>query len=375
MSDKGDTISLDRPVFFTPNRVWRCYTGGALLERFVGNAAGPDALGTDGHFPEDWLGSTTIAQNGANQQNPHEGLARVRMPDGSPGPFFRDVLMSDPKGALGADSFSEEKGIGVLCKFLDSAIRLPIQCHPDRAFARAHFGSEYGKTESWLILGGRPIKGEDPYLLMGFKPGIDPEAFKRAVRSQDIPAMESALHRIPVRPGDLWFIPGRLPHAIGPGVFLLEVQEPTDWVIQPERFVGDTELTDYQMWGPVSPEVALECFDYASAAPIEEITSRFLLKPRNIWRRPGALYEQIIGLETTPCFRVDRLTVTASSSVAFTADAPWRLAIVTHGTGHIETTHASSTIRQGDNFFLSDQIKATRYHATGGPLVLYLIAA
>ena len=49
------------PLFFMPNRVWRCYSGGALLDKFVGNEKAED-----GHFPEDWLASTTRAANGAS---------------------------------------------------------------------------------------------------------------------------------------------------------------------------------------------------------------------------------------------------------------------------------------------------------------------
>jgi len=59
MSCKG---SLEKPVFFEPNRVWRCYLGGKLLDKFTRNGDG-----ADNHFPEDWLASTTIAQNGPNQ--------------------------------------------------------------------------------------------------------------------------------------------------------------------------------------------------------------------------------------------------------------------------------------------------------------------
>ncbi|MBA3846832.1 MAG: class I mannose-6-phosphate isomerase, partial [Planctomycetes bacterium] len=238
---------LAAPLFFQPNRVWRCYTGGLLLDRFLGR--GP---GQDGYFPEEWLASITRAENGEHSQGAEEGLSRLRRADGSPGPLMR--------GAIG------DERLDVLCKFLDSAVRLPIQCHPDRAFARAHYRSEHGKTESWLILDTRRIDGEEPYLLIGFKPGIAPEAFARAVAAQDVRALEGMLNRIPVEPGDAYLIPGRVPHAIGPGVLMLEVQEPSDWVVQVERHCAGTRLSDQDMWGPLEPDVGLACFDYRGEA-------------------------------------------------------------------------------------------------------------
>lgn len=36
-----------------PNRVWRTYSGGLMLDRMEGRAAA-----ADGTFPEDWIGST-----------------------------------------------------------------------------------------------------------------------------------------------------------------------------------------------------------------------------------------------------------------------------------------------------------------------------
>lgn len=52
-------MKFDSPVFFSQNRVWRLYTGGALLEQFEGNTNPGDS-----HFPEEWLASTVCANNG-----------------------------------------------------------------------------------------------------------------------------------------------------------------------------------------------------------------------------------------------------------------------------------------------------------------------
>lgn len=392
-----DGVDLRRAVFFQPNRVWRCYTGGLLLDRFIGRSVGNPGP-ADGHFPEEWIASTTVALNGPHQQSEDEGLSRVRLPDGSAGPLLRDLVLQAPEECLGPGVKRQtvaEEGIGVLNKFLDSAVRLPIQCHPDRAFAREHYHSEHGKTEAWIILGTREIEGQEPCLLMGFKPGTRPEAFAEAVRGQDIPAMVAMLHRIPARPGEAYIIPGRFPHAIGPGVFLLEVQEPTDWVVQPERWIGDTELSDSDMWGPLTPEVGLECFDYAGAGTIEAVTERCRLPSQTIAETEDARREQVIGPAVTDCFRLERLTVRGELDYSpheadalrpscsgrpegtRTGGAPFQVAIVTGGRGEVQAGGDSRPVKRGDTFFVSNQVESLRYRNAGDgdePFTVYLVS-
>lgn len=359
-------IDLGRPVFFRPNRVWRCYTGGALIDRFVGKP-----LGRDGQFPEDWLASTTVAQNGPHQQDPQEGLSRVRMADGSAGPFLKDLIEAVPQECLGPGC-DPAAGVGVLCKLLDSAIRLPIQCHPDKPFARKHYRSEHGKAESWFILGVRKINGEDPYLLMGFKPGVRARDFRKAVETQDVAAMAGMLHRHVVKPGDCYFIPGRFPHAIGPGVFLLEVQEPTDWVVQPEKRIGKTELSDTDMWGPLSPEVGLKCFDYSAAGTAAAVRRAVALRARPLSRLNGSLLEELVGPDVTDCFRVERLTI--HGEMTYEPKSPYHIAVVTMGRGEVRTGSGDpAPVRRGDTMFVPHRVRSLRYTARGDGLTLYVV--
>jgi mannose-6-phosphate isomerase len=48
------------------------------------------------------------------------------------------------------------------------------------------------------------------------------------MRTQDSAAMLAALHELPVGAGDALFVPAGTPHAIGAGILLVELQEPTD---------------------------------------------------------------------------------------------------------------------------------------------------
>ena len=358
---------LEHPLFFSQNRVWRCYKGGFLLDEFRGS---PEPC--DGHFPEDWLASTTRALNGPDQQHPDEGLSRLRLVGDVAGPTLLDTIAAHPEACLGHSAGNPDHDVGVLCKFLDSAVRLPIQCHPDRAFARKHYHSDHGKEESWLILGTRDIDGESPYLLMGFREHVRADLFADAVRRQGIPAMVDMLHRFSVRPGDSYIIPGRFPHAIGPGVFMLEVQEPTDWVVQPEQSLAGRQLSAYTMWGPLTPEIGLHCFDYESRDSAEATLDRVRLRPEVVYESGPARLEQIVGPSVTGSFRVDRLTVTGSYE--FIPRPPYHIGIVTAGSGWLETAARGTEIARGDSYFVPYQVRKLRLEARGPTLVVYLVS-
>lgn len=346
------TLTVSAPLFFEPNRVWRCYPGGALLDSFLGHLSAEDT-----HFPEDWLASCVLAVNGEHTQGPEEGLSRLRRTGETPGPLLRDVIAADPGAYLGNAS-----QMSLLCKYLDSAARLPIQCHPDREFARRHYASQHGKAESWLILGTRDIGGEEPYLLLGFKPGIRRADFACAVFAQDVAAMEAMLHRVPVKAGEVYFIPGRFPHAIGPGVFLLEVQEPSDWVVQPERFCAGQRLADADMWGPLDPETALDCFLYEGES-IEQVRERLQKRPVALPCAGGGSLSRLIGPETTTCFGVDRLQVTGEFLLEHAA--PYYLVVVISGAGELAWAGGNARIGKGDVFFVPHNLRSLQFRSVG----------
>src|SRR6266540_6522524 len=107
----------------------------------------------------------------------------------------------------------------------NAAERLPVHCHPDRGFAREHLGMRYGKTEGWLIVEAR---GATPSVHLGFREDIDAETLAGWVERQERARLLEALHVLPVASGDWVFVPAGLPHAIGEGVFVVELQEPSD---------------------------------------------------------------------------------------------------------------------------------------------------
>ena len=113
---------LGQPLFFNRNRVFRVYTGGQLFHGLFGDEP------VDGDHPEEWIASNVRALN-ANSSNAQEGLSTVDGTDVS----FASLLSEFPQEMTGGHGFD------VLVKALDSAVRLPAQTHPDKAFLAAVF--------------------------------------------------------------------------------------------------------------------------------------------------------------------------------------------------------------------------------------------
>ena len=82
----------------------------------------------------------------------------------------------------------------------------------------------FGKTESWIILEAEP----DAAVHVGPREPLDPATVRGWVERQDADEMLAALQRVPVAAGDAVLVPAGTLHAIGAGILLLELQEPTD---------------------------------------------------------------------------------------------------------------------------------------------------
>ncbi len=228
------------PVRLAANTPRSFYRGAGRIHGFRGLPV-PD----DPYFPEDWVGSTTTRYGRS------DGLASV--PDGG---TLASVIAASPEEWLGPAHVARfGADPAVLVKLLDAGERLPLHVHPDRRFALAHLGSPYGKTEAWVIVDAGP----DAYVHLGFARPVEPDELAGWVRDQRVPEMLAATNRIPVRRGDAVLVPAGLPHAIGPGIFLVEAQEPTDLSVLLERDGFDVPSSAAYLG--LAPDQALACVD------------------------------------------------------------------------------------------------------------------
>ncbi len=321
-----NNTSLQEPIFFERNRVFRVYEGGKLFHDFFGDEA------VDGNLPEEWIASKVKALN-KEPGGASEGLSTVK----GTGESFASLLESFPEEMTGGNGFD------MLVKLLDSAVRLPAQTHPDRAFSKVWFDSNHGKTECWIVLATRP----GAKLYFGFKEGVTEARLRQAVLESEQPgdSFSCLLQEVEGRAGDVWLIPARVAHAIGAGCLILEVQEPTDFTIQPERWCDRYRLSDHEMYLGLDKDIAVSCFDLQQAGG--SVLTRGRKLPRveeenNDYRR-----ETLISFGDTPCFAVNRYTIKGACTLRNLA-----VYVVTEGEGELVSATSSSFLKKGMYFFV-----------------------
>jgi len=290
-----------------PNRVRRTYLGGGRIDAFTGTGADV----SDGvPRPEDWMASTVTAFNGT-LEIAGEGLGRLE-----DGQLVKDVAGSLP----------------ILVKLLDSDERLVIQAHPTVPCAKRLFDSPVGKTECWYFL---PGTAPDACVYLGFKPGVTRAAWEKAFERQQ--GLLEMLHRIPVAAGDFVFVDGGMPHAIGGGCFMIELQEPSDLMVVAERVTpSGRRIPDAKMHGGIGWEKMFEVYEYEGLT-YEEVCARYVRRaaetaaPHADAQERVPPVKQILGSELTDKFAMWR--VAGGGILSLPRDRA--VAVVTEGAGEV----------------------------------------
>ncbi|MBE6729706.1 MAG: mannose-6-phosphate isomerase [Ruminococcaceae bacterium] len=317
---------IKEPIFFERNRVGRVYTGGMLFSNFFGDPP------IDNFEPEEWIASNVRAINKV-QKSEKEGVSKAKNPDF----YFDELLEKYPEELLGKNN-----KFRILVKGLDSAIRLPAQAHPDRTFSQKYLNSAYGKTECWVILDKRP----GAKIFFGFKDGVTKDDFEKAIDASefDKDAMERLMLEIEPEIGDVFLVPGRTVHAIGKGCLILEIQEPTDFTIQPEYYCGDYKLSHDEMYLGLSREIAVSCFDFGKAPDAKLI-------PKDILKAEKVNVQNLVGTDNTDCFIVNRIILN-NGEIKLNVNNSYAVYIVTSGNGTLIGRDYVKEIKKGDYFFM-----------------------
>lgn len=323
---------VSQPIFFERNRVYRIYKGGMPYKELFND--GYDD-GTDNMFPEEWIASKVKAIN-PKYFGERDGVAVVK----DTKIFFDDLLNQYPQYLLGHRKYD------CLVKFLDSATRLPFQVHPTKEFSKKNFNSEYGKTEAWLVVATRP----NAKLYFGFKDKITKEQLseleERSEVEKDI--MGNLLAGVEAKVGDIWLIKAGLIHAIGAGCTIVEVQEPTDFTIQPERWCMDYHISYQEEYIGLEKDVALDSINYdiygEAAKEYAKVTPKVAIDT------PQYKKELLITYEDTPCFAETRHTVKNGGS--FVLDFAPSVFICLEGNAKIIGENYQKEIKRGDYFYL-----------------------
>ena len=252
--------------------------GGTRLKTAYGKQADFDAIA------ESWElsvrdGATNLVANGEGTGLPlSECLAKMG----------RDAVAPGYDGAT----------FPLLVKLIDADKPLSVQVHPDDDYARSH-GVGNGKTEMWVVIDAKP--GAE--LVMGLAKGVGHAEFAEAVSQKKY---DGVLQYVPVKSGDVFFIPSGMLHAIGGGILIAEVQQNCDTTYR----VWDYDRRDKD--GNLRPLHIKEALD---------VVRPFAENEADGIRFAGG--KAVLPGETLVCcryFEVARLTVTGSASLALPAD-------------------------------------------------------
>jgi mannose-6-phosphate isomerase len=126
------------------------------------------------------------------------------------------------------------RALPLLVKYLFTSEKLSVQVHPNDADARAR-GLPHGKSECWYVVAAEP----GAKLALGLKQAMSEAELREAAADGSI---EHRLDWIEARHGDFFSVPAGTIHAIGPGLSLIEIQQPSDVTYRLYDYGRDREL-------------------------------------------------------------------------------------------------------------------------------------
>ncbi len=307
------------PMLLPVNQFDHFYRGGDRIGELRHGPGGPQR-------PEEWIGSTTARFGQAPQ-----GFSRL--PDGR---LLLEAIESDPQAWLGPDHVARY-GVSteVLIKLLDLDQRLPVHLHPNRAFSRTHLGLAHGKTEAWYVLDAP----EGAEVGVGFREQMTLPQVSTWVGERDSDALMSALRTRVVRPGDAMLVPAGLPHTVAAGVFVLELQEPTDLsiLLEWQGFAVDGARDGHLDLGF---DTALQAVDLSAVSDSD--LDRLVIPHEAI---EGAGLVSTMPAAADAYFRAHRFD---ASQGPVSVDAGFAIVLVLQGQGVLASPAGSLQVARGD---------------------------
>ena len=312
-----------QPIKLAANQFDHFYKGGQKIGKLRNGPGGPMR-------PEEWLGSTTTRFGSTTQ-----GLTVLE--DGT---TLKESVLTNPESWLGNAHVNRYgASVELLVKLLDPAQRLPVHFHPSRNFAKQHLGVPHGKTEAWIVLEAP----QDAWVGMGFESKMSLEVVKKMVAAEDTTGLIDSLNKRTVKAGEGIFVPAGIPHAIAEGIFILELQEPTDFsiLLEWEGFAVDGNIDGHLNLG----------FDLAlQALQLDALSKDEVEKLVVSTQQDSSLMASMLPVQAEPYFR-SHVLKPRGASLEF---APgFSILLATLGKGLIQTEKQGNfEISKGDAFII-----------------------
>jgi mannose-6-phosphate isomerase len=306
-----------RPLPLPANQVHRFYRGGRRIAALRGLRDGDDRA------PEDWVGSVTTAL----------GSGRVGLTRLDDGRTLADAIAADPEAFLGPDHIAG-RDPALLVKLLDAGERLPVHFHPDSGFARRELAAPIGKNEGWVVVAA---EAPDAAVFLGLREAVGLETLAEWVERQDTEALLGALNRISVERGDTFFVPAGTLHAIGEGLLIAELQEPSDLSVL-------LEWEGFDVDGPADGHLGLGFDTALRAAECEPLRPDQLGRMRTSrvdGGRPGV--ERLFPAEADAFFRAERIRPDPSCVLP----REFSILVVLEGSGRLLTGAGEVSLTRG----------------------------
>jgi mannose-6-phosphate isomerase len=218
----------------------------------------------------------------------------------------------------------------LLVKLLDAQQRLSVHLHPSRPFVRSHLKTRYGKSEAWYILAADP----GSVIHMGFKSEVSAAELLQVVESGTGVSLLERMNPVSVSPGDTIFVPGGLPHAIGAGIFMVELQEPSDLLVR-------LEWSGYSV-GAIPSDLGL---GFSTALGAVDRSAWTVAKLEAITRRAGTP-GRLLPVEADPFFRLEHASNGQELAQGF------MVLVGVCGEGAIRALGKSTPIKTGECFMV-----------------------
>lgn len=223
----------------------------------------------------------------------------------------------------------------LMVKFIDANDKLSVQVHPDDAYAMANEG-ESGKNEMWYVLDSKP----GARLIYGLNPAVTKEVFEEAISNDSV---DKCLNSVKVKPGDFFYIPAGLVHAIGEGILLAEIQQNSNLTY---RIYDYDRVDSTGKPRPLHIEKALDVIDFSG--------NNQMKSKKNLTYYINCSAEVSV-LAAGPYFCAEKFDV-SGMIMQETGGEQFHIYVFIDGSGSVDTDAGSFPVEKGDTVLVPSSI-------------------
>lgn len=308
------------PLFFEPIYFEKIWGGSLLKEKFNRQINSGQLIG------ESWEISAFQSSQSVVSKGKNKGLSLSELTEQASEQLTGSLLHQFP----------------LLIKFIDATQKLSVQVHPGQERSDS-------KTECWYIADAQ----KDAKLILGFNSDVTREAIVSALESKSI---TSLLREVPIKSGEMYFIPSGTIHAIMGDSLIYEVQQTSDTTFRlydwdrcdaqnkPRALHIDESLQVIDMQGDLSYRIDPILTEYNGYAHLLRVACRY--------------------------FAVEEYRFFKSMEIIPTIRKSFRVVTVIEGTVSVRYGNRENTLQKGNTVLIPGILKEISIVADAGSILL-----